>query len=774
VADAAPAFASLVTSASTTLRLRGLDREEVHELVGAIFGATGNGERLAEWLHELTSGNPQACIDLLQHLIEQQVIRFIDGVWALPLELAREALPTDLGQALDARLARLSPDALKLARALGVDRSVTPLERCLAIAQLERIAQPQAALSELAQRGVLIAGEDDVRFSHGAIHEAVLRRLDDPERRRLHVQFGRLLEREGRDDPHALLDAGWHLLHGGEERRGAELLADLGAVRSTADALNDMIPALEAALEVFRRLDYPKREQARLLTSITSAGLFFDRRCVERYGDEGVLMMQEVLGLTIARRWRHRIGPQLALGLGLGLGFARMLFVLGPRKAARRFSEAITLFCTATAAVTGLGALTMDPPRARRAAAALDPLRALGPDSLPFLLSEYARALALLPEDRLLSTIAKCRRVSERLEDPRPLLGETPELRQMQVVNVLYALGALEGLCENPESLRIADKLDAIGLQLGNLYADQIRASYHGVRGEAALADGYRKRVEIFALQAGSGWLAEIWAPTSAILFHLMSRDGVAIRRVMGELDRLGAEIPSLRRYARLARATYHAMHGDDVAAKETIGDLIDVEPRSFIGWTPMMGTAVRVLTRMGDHEQARAIGERALSVLDADDLGVTTMVVPLIAELALLDAQLGQPEAAVRRIEDYLALLGERGGPLTLGTLHETRAQVALLAGDGQAAREHLARVKYWFLPTENPVLIARCERLQREVASGNLDVSTRPAYDAGASSIELLRAAMREGVTAKQRATGVLDLLLKESGAQSGYLFG
>jgi len=772
-AGAVPAFASLVRSAGVTLRLRGLGREEVHELVRSTFGSAGNGERLAEWLHELTSGNPQGCIDLLQHLIEQQVIRFIDGVWALPQELAREALPADLGQALDARLARLSPDAAKLALALAVHRTATPIERCLVFARLERIAEPQAALSELAQRGVIIASEEDVRFSHGAIQEAVLRRLGDEERRRLHVQFGGLLEREGSHDPQALLDAGWHLLHGGEERRGAELLADLGAVRSTADAGTDMIPALEAALAVYRRLGYPKREQARLLTSITAAGLFFDRRCVERYGDEGVQMMQDVLGLSVARRWGPRVGPQLALALGMGLGFARMVFALGPRVAKRRFSEAITLFCTATAAVTGLGALTMDPARARRAAAALDPLRALGPDSLPFLLSEYARALAVLPEDRLLSTIARCRRVSERLEDPRPILGATPELRQMQIVNVLYAWGALEGLREDPEALRIADKLDALGLQLGNLYADQIRASYHGVRGESALADAYRKRVEIFALQAGSGWLAEIWSPTSAILFYLMSRDGIGIRRVMGELDRLGAELPSLQRYARLARATYHALHGDDLAAKEAIGDLIDAEPRSFIGWTPMMGIAVRVFTRLGERARARELGEGALSLLDADDRGVTTMVVPLITELALHDAEHGEPTAAARRIEAYLTQIGGRGGPVTLGTLHEARAQIALLAGDVQGAREHLTHVKLWFLPTENPVLIARCERLQREVASGSLDVGSRANYDAGPSSTELLRAAVREGVTAKQRAAGVLDLLLKEAGAQSGYLF-
>ena len=70
--------------------------------------------------------------------------------------------------------------------------------------------------------------------------------------------------------------------------------------------------------------------------------------------------------------------------------------------------------------------------------------------------------------------------------------------------------------------------------------------------------------------------------------------------------------------------------------------------------------------------------------------------------------------------------------------------------------------------------MLIARCERLQREVASGSLDLSTRHTCDTGPSSIELLRAAVRDGVTAKERAAGVLDLLLKEAGAASGYLFG
>ena len=114
------------------------------------------------------------------------------------------------------------------------------------------------------------------------------------------------------------------------------------------------------------------------------------------------------------------------------------------------------------------------------------------------------------------------------------------------------------------------------------------------------------------------------------------------------------------------------------------------------------------------------------------------------------------------------------RGGPVTRGTLHEARAQIALMTGDDLAARAHLAHVKRWFLPTGNPVLISRSERLQREIATGIFDAGPRDAQDGGPSScVELVRATLRDCLTAKDRAAGALDLLLEETDAAAGYLF-
>ena len=59
-------------------------------------------------------------------------------------------------------------------------------------------------------------------------------------------------------------------------------------------------------------------------------------------------------------------------------------------------------------------------------------------------------------------------------------------------------------------------------------------------------------------------------------------------------------------------------------------------------------------------------------------------MITPLVVQLALVEAQLGDMAARGARIEGYIAELGERGGPTTRGSLHEARA------ADGAAGRRH------------------------------------------------------------------------------------
>ena len=711
----------------------------------------------------------------MQHLIEQNVIRFADGAWVLPQELSPHELPADIAQALDLRIARLSAEAQRLALALCVHRGTIAIDRCLALAELERVQSPFRALIELEQRGVLIASEDRLRFSHAAVREAALRRLPAAERRRLHAQLGMLISHEEGSAIDSLLDAGWHLLHGGQDGRGADLLAEAGlALSYDADDMPAAIPALEAALAVFRRQDRSKRELARLLGPLAIAGFYTDRRVAETYGDEAVAVMQEVLGLGLARRAAPVLGARASALFGLGIGLLRTLFAVGPWKLRSAFQEALMVFITAVCVLAGLGTITLDARRARRFARLLEPLKVLGQDHAVAVVHRFTEALTTLPEDRIMHTITSCRSALARFEDPRPIRDMPDKARLLLHGAALYACGSLETFREGPEALRIADQLETMGIKLFEMFANQIRATYHGVRGEERLAERYRKRVELFAVQAGSSWQAEVWTPASSLLYYMNTRDLIGLRRAADQLARLAQEIPSLRLHAEMAIAGCHMLRNDAESGRAHGHPLVAAtEPRSHIGWGAMMAGEVWSLRELGDPEQARQLGRRVLELYEEDDRTASSMLVPILVQLALTEARLGEFEIAAERIDLFLAELGDRGGPATRGSLHEARIRIALAASDAIGARLHFTHMEQWFRPTENPALVARCEQLRREIEAFAPDKPPTSTLDVGLPPTEEVRKAVRECSTRKQRFERVLELLLAQTGGRGGQLF-
>jgi len=773
----APAAHAALRELATPIHLRGLSRDEVRALVETTFGEIPDTERLVAWLHELTFGKPRACIDLLEHLIEQGVIRFTDGVWALPREIGSHELPADLGEALVLRLSRLSADAHRLASALCVHRGPIPIERALAIAKLERVQVPFRALTELEQHGVLLAGDHNLRFGHATLRDIALAQLGPDESRRLHAQLGALISLERSEDPAALLDAGWHLLHGGEERRGADLLARAGLAMSyDADHLPAAIPALEAALAAYRKQGRSQRELASLLGTLANAGFFADRKVVETHGDAAAAALHDVLGLDLMRQLRPLLGGRLSLLLGLASSLVGYALAVGVRKAMSALREHLILFSTTVLALTGLAAMTLDAQRTRRYARMLAPFKFLGEDHALAVSYRWTAAIAMLPEDRLAETLASVRRVLARIEDPRPIRDMPQPARELMRGFALYASGSLETFLEDPEALQRAAELERMDSKLFEMCANQIRANHHGLRGEEQQAQQFRERVELFAVQAGSSWQAEVWAPCSALLCYMLTGDIVGLQRTARQLERLAEEIPSLRRHAQLAVAAHALVRGDLASARAEAFTITQaVEPRAFVGWSATLAAEIQTLRALGEPEQARQLGERVLALYDAEDRAVTTMITPVVIEVALAEAQLGETRRGAARIDDFLAELGERGGAVTRGSLHEARVRIARMSGDAPTAELHFARVERWFRPTCNPALVARCERLRREVdaASERRAGSVGHMADLEPSATELVRRALRACNNAQQRFDAALEMLIDHTGASAGAIF-
>jgi hypothetical protein len=713
----APAALSAVREQARVLKLAGLSRDDLRLLVSGTFGQVPNVERLTEWLQELTGGAPQACMDLIRHLVESGVIRYAGGVWILPQELSPRELPADLGQALGARIGRLGTSARTLAEAISVQRGPLSHERVVELAEDLQLSGPLGVIDELERAEVLVREGERHRFAHGRLRQALLDSLGDARRTRLHAQLGALLERRAGDDLNARLDAGWHLLHGGERQRGAEILAEIGTLLAyDGDEISAAIPALEAALDVYREHDRPPQEIAELLCTLAMAGYYSERRVLEDYGPEGVDLMEEVLGLRLAARLRPLLGRRLSVLVGLGSAWMRLARARGVGAAGPELARLVVLFLTSGTALVGLGTITLDGPWARNYAERLQPLVALGGDAERAY--RAARGLSLIPEDRVAQALSILRPVLRELEGASPSRSMPRGAIELQHTALLYAVGSLEAFRDSPEALEIADRLDAKRQRLARLYADQVRANYYTQRGELQRAEHYRQQVELYAVQAGSGWQAEAWAGSGRLLGYRSTGDVTGLKRVSGTLDRLARQMPSLERQARLAEAAYYMERGDHQKATELGGPIWrEVEPRGYIGWAATVGGQVRNACVLRSPAEAAETGRWALSLYDAADRQVCAMFTPLLVEVAMAEAHAGDLLRAATRLEDYLKELGERGGPTTRGALHEARARVALLGSDLHGAREHLAQMERHVLPTENPALVARAERLRRAI---------------------------------------------------------
>lgn len=110
-------------SISTALGLRPLTAAETEALFASVFANAPNVPLLSEHVLGVAAGSPRESMALAQHLLDRQRVRFVDGVFRLPTELALQDLPANIEDALLAQLASLSPLAASLAQtqALALD-----------------------------------------------------------------------------------------------------------------------------------------------------------------------------------------------------------------------------------------------------------------------------------------------------------------------------------------------------------------------------------------------------------------------------------------------------------------------------------------------------------------------------------------------------------------------------------------------------------------------------------------------------------------------------
>jgi hypothetical protein len=727
---------------SSRIELTGLSAAEVVDFARSIFGDAPNVERFADWLFQRTAGSPLHALEITRQLLAKDVIRYTAGVWTLPDDQPDTQVPEALSDALSARIHLLSEPARILAECLSLQRQRPTFELCALLSSHSEERGVLSILDELAQRDVLYPDRDGYRFSSVALREAFLAGMDEMRLEQNHRRLGEAFAKLARDgSPRLCIEAGWHLIQGGDELRGADLIAsityDAVTPRELLANLHHIGRPLEAALRVYSKHRRPLSDLLPVLAALAQAGYYEDRVWGERYGDQALYILEQLSGLGIARHLRRFCGRWLALTLGVF--FAAVRFYLAPRRE-RNYSFR-TLYVHLFSVVTTLSAvasLSLDAERVERVADLLEPFSALPRWTTPAGVYDVCRGAREVGRENEAVAFETFDTLLKRFENPRFYRSLPQYARNLYIAGVHFARGSMAIYrADGRAALESADALDATGLKLYSMIASQLRWLYYAMRGEFARASVHRERVELQAAHLGCVWQVETWEAAGLLAIYPQLLDVVGSTRLVHRLEHLSQTVPSMKRYARFANMALRVSLRED--AHKPLWAAAHAEylahvPRSYIGWTGVQGHIAMTHNLLGEHEQAKAICERALSYVTDADREYVMLFLVVDLELAVADAALGRVDDALRRIDALLDRYSECDHALALGLLHECRGHIAWAAGKTDEYERSLAEMERWFLPTKTPELIAKCKRLRERRGSANREIRPR-VYAEGAS---------------------------------------
>jgi tetratricopeptide (TPR) repeat protein len=681
------------------------------EMLRSAFGDVPNLPRLADKLHERSGGNPQHCLDLVSHLLHQDVVHHQGGTWILPLELQDEQLPDTFDAVLDRSFERLGRSAKLLAQVLHLHGGLLSIAACCDLLDDESDGSVSVAFDELLREGVATGARGGARIAarYGR-HVGVI----DPARaKKLHRKLAASLLSGTAPSSADRVAAGLHLLRAGDDDEAGEQIAG-GAcgIITEPDTLRGAVPNLEAILRIYKAGNRRAEELAPILGALTSAAYYADHRLARRYGDEALEVLRGVLGLERAARWRPYLGKKLSLFVGL-IGAAIRLRRLAKTRRAPSLRQAFLLFFTTVATLTGVHVIYIDRTNALRYSAALEPLTALGKDHVATFMYEFTRALVMTIENASGKARATWHKMLERLRDETPIRGLPLQTRQLYFGGALYACGVLESWTDGPGALRIAEELDAAGLKLYEMSADQIRALYYANQGNEERSQYYTSRVETHAIQRGTAWQVEIWSHGALIGTYLRCHDAMGMKHTCDGLERLAREIASLSLYGRRSRGAYAVMRGRYEEGVSILEAADAGDCKYVVGAQRGVGLLARAYNLWGNPARAKELCQAAVQAMDEGDRELVAMSQIVFVELALAEARLGNFDEAERSLEALLARHLPLEGPLTLGALYEARAAVALLREQRDEARRYLEQMSLWYTRTGLASLAARSELL-------------------------------------------------------------
>jgi len=772
---------------SARIKLRQLSSEAVDALVTSTFGQVPHRARFARWLESVGGGNPANSLDLMEALVRKRVITRMSGSWSLPEELPQSLLPASIEDALAAILADLEADALELARLIAVQRGSVPLALCRRLMSPRTEPQVQALCDVLLAERVVSSGASGYRIAHDGYRTALLSPLSAADRARLHRSAGEALlahaghtgsaaeaARMSPEVVHACLQAGWHLLHGGDADRGRDLLRTMGLqLTRYGQSIVDAVPALESALAAYEAEGRSIYERVNLMTPLTLAGTFLDPRLTYRYSEQVLETLGEAIGIELALKLSRDLPKRAVLYTALAWAAARMPFTMR-KLVARDFIDAIQGFVGIASAVLGTYGTLGDEVSAQRVLARLQPFAWFPPEHPAAITYRFQCALGDLAAGHHAKCLRTCREVLVWMKTPASVKALTAEPRRLYLVGLHIAIGNINVFRSDGRVFESIRELEQAATPAALESAAGLRASHHLGRGEIREYLAAREALDVLAAQGGSPWRQDVIMPRSTWWVEAQCEDALGLKRSVRQLEANSKWSQTLSNTHAAAHACYLADRGLVAEALDRYGQPLEAATRPpTVAAVRVAGGYARVLRQSGQAERARELCQRTLDWLSADERELTCIVHGVELELGRALAAIGDMTAAAQHLDALCQAQQTHDNPLLHALSQIGRAELALAMNQAEIFDRHIAEAERWTARTQYSALYGVIHRLRARARGAGLrrdDVSLAPGPNAELAAVRHAIAACR-GEAARQQLA--LDFLIEHARAAAGFLF-
>jgi serine/threonine protein kinase/predicted ATPase len=772
----------VIARAGTTIELENLTVDEVERLLNSVFGDSPNLRFVAGRIHETSEGNPAEIMQLARYLVDRGAVRYQSGAWSLPSSLDSDILPSNVREALTARLKTLDASAVRLARAMAL--SLEPwfsFEHCTTLATDHDPARVMHDLDTLATAEILSTDGKTYGFLHPRWATVLLDGVTEEENRALHRAIVELFEGPIPDT----FRLAQHLLHAGQDERALEVF-----VQYSENLRERYAKDRDAIVEL---IHYPPREWNNTVSKLlricegktrSKYRIYLINHISAMLGSVSVLpdtsyivaatqQLYHDSGLDIYRELGDEGEPQSRMMRALTLAQQRYDAsseaeqVLAPGPAIIDLSQ----ICLITLSVAGtscdIGLIESLP--------SVRPLAALIPAFS--VLEQNIENTSHLLAGRAERARQGYMEILERIAQPDHA-GLSGEFVSSVPSAVRWAVAMVDASWGLASALAWADQLETE--PSFKLHAWRIRMLHHLRKGDVQKAGECKRQVDILKLQNSVQYFEGNQLLSEACVYSF-SNDLISARRVVDEIAKMAELFNGWTPTLHFARAEYHRIRGDYASARhECEHALAVIKAGRHIVWPYVAGAYINTLYEAGCIAESQIAGREMIAQAEAADLGICCNYIRV--PLARSEAEIGEIDVATHLADVTIDTWKGRGtSGLNLGLAYEVRARVAVRAGNREDFRTFAKLCAEQYPTGINPSLAARYAALIGEAeAEGLVDAAPERLPFNIERKLNTQESSMDFGVQmhdiadSHKRAERILETLAVHCGASDGYLFG